>query len=223
MSSHAEPSSPRQPRRKDPNEDVLRPHVYDGIQEYDKRLPNWWLWTFYGAIFFSVGYWFLMHQAGSDFSPEARLAVRMTEMKARAASLSTGPLSDDQLWALSQDSNTVAAGREAFTTTCVSCHGQDLKGGIGANLADSEWIHGGTPSAVVKTISEGVLAKGMPAWGPVLGEKRVRDVAAYVMSHHSPDEKITIVAAPASSATAPTTATTPAPPAVPAAPVAPTP
>jgi cytochrome c oxidase cbb3-type subunit 3 len=33
-------------------------HEYDGIQEADNRLPQWWLMTFYGAVLFSIGYWF---------------------------------------------------------------------------------------------------------------------------------------------------------------------
>ena len=29
-------------------DDPLRPHVFDDdIQEYDNRLPNWWLWSWY--------------------------------------------------------------------------------------------------------------------------------------------------------------------------------
>ena len=31
-------------------------HVWDGIREYDKPMPRWWLYTFYLCIVFSIGY-----------------------------------------------------------------------------------------------------------------------------------------------------------------------
>src|SRR5829696_248017 len=42
-------------------EDPVRPHSFDGIQEYDKRMPNWWLWTLYSAIAFALAYWAFYH------------------------------------------------------------------------------------------------------------------------------------------------------------------
>jgi cytochrome c oxidase cbb3-type subunit 3 len=39
---------------------------------------------------------------------------------------------------------------------------------------------------VYKTVAEGVLEKGMPAWAPVLGTKKVSEVVAYIMSLQQP-------------------------------------
>jgi cytochrome c oxidase cbb3-type subunit 3 len=167
-----------------PQEDPIRSHSYDGIQEFDKKLPNWWLWTFYGAIIFSIAYWFLVHQAGRFNTPEQRLEKNLAALTARVAAHSTGPLTNEQIWAMSRDDTALATGRETFNTTCASCHGSNLLGGIGTNLADNVWIHGGNPEDIVRTVTVGVQAKGMPAWGPVLGAKRINQVAAYILSHH---------------------------------------
>lgn len=172
--------------------DPLREHTYDGIQEYDNRLPNWWLWTFYGAIIFAVAYWFYYHQAGMDAPNDVLLARAQAEVTARAASQSKGPLSDDQLWSLSLDAGTVAAGQLTYKANCASCHGDNLEGKIGPNLMDQRWIHGGNPSQIVQTITVGVAAKGMPTWGPMLGAKRINAVAAYVLSLHKKGEPIVI-------------------------------
>ncbi len=79
----------------------------------------------------------------------------------------------------------VSAGEPVYMTTCLACHGADLEGGIGADLSDDEWVHGGTPEDVIRTIREGVLEKGMPAWGPILGPEKVNQVAAYVLSRNA--------------------------------------
>lgn len=41
----------------DVEEDGTTGHSYDGIQEYDKPLPKWWLVIFFGSIVWGVAYW----------------------------------------------------------------------------------------------------------------------------------------------------------------------
>jgi cytochrome c oxidase cbb3-type subunit III len=176
-----------------PDEDALRPHSYDGIQEYDKRLPRWWLLTLYGAIVFSVLYWAYYHTYKIGESSEFALQSEMEENAARAAR-SSGVLSDDLIWKLSSDSNIVTAGKVTFDTTCAACHKPDMTGLIGPNLVDNQWIHGGKPLEVVKSIDEGVLAKGMPAWGPLLGHEKIKELTAYIFSRHTRGEEIVPVA-----------------------------
>ncbi|MGB0744628.1 MAG: c-type cytochrome, partial [Opitutales bacterium] len=76
----------------------------------------------------------------------------------------------------------VSAGQETFEKNCVQCHGPELKGGIGFNLVDDEWIHGSTPSEIYVSVSQGFLDKGMQPWEPILGQKRIAETVAYVLS-----------------------------------------
>ena len=165
----------------------VREHVFDGIQEYDNSLPNWWLWTLYGAIIFSIGYWFLNHWNNTEVTSATRIEQEMKRIAAVAAANPNANLSDADLWKLSQDQNIVAAGAVTFAATCASCHQADMSGKIGPSLKDAVWIHGGKPLDIVKVLNEGVMAKGMPAWGPVLGKSKIAEVTAFILSHHKPD------------------------------------
>ncbi|HYF37045.1 MAG TPA: cbb3-type cytochrome c oxidase N-terminal domain-containing protein [Prosthecobacter sp.] len=53
MSSSPPPSDPK-----------LRDHIYDGIQEYDQKLPNWWLFSWYITMVGFVIAWFVYYQLG---------------------------------------------------------------------------------------------------------------------------------------------------------------
>ncbi|HXQ31171.1 MAG TPA: cytochrome-c oxidase, cbb3-type subunit III [Steroidobacteraceae bacterium] len=78
----------------------------------------------------------------------------------------------------------VAAGQEKFATLCVACHGPDGKGSIalGApNLTDTIWIYGGSLADIKETISNG-RSNRMPAHLELLGEQKVRLLAAFVLS-----------------------------------------
>lgn len=184
----------------------LKGHSFDGIEEYDKKLPNWWLWTLYGAIAFSFFYWFYFHWVGNPETTAQRLERQLSAIALAAASSGGAELDDAALWKMSRDEKIIAAGRKTFLTQCVSCHGVDLKGGIGVNLTDKDWVHGGKPTEVARTITKGVLDKGMPEWGKVLGKMRVAQVTAFVLSHHAEGEEIRIVPSPTKSTAAPAAA-----------------
>jgi len=182
------------PKPPPPDQDKLRPHTFDGIQEYDKRLPNWWLVTLYATIIFWVGYWFYYEQA--HLGPSNTAAVESQLAVIEAARLAAAPSLDDaSLWKMSRNPVFVDAGRATFETTCASCHTKELTGAIGPNLVDRLWIHGGRPMEIYNTVDKGVLAKGMPPWGPVLGSKKISEAVAYVLSHHREGEPIEVQAA----------------------------
>lgn len=155
-------------------------HVYDGIHELDNRLPNWWLGILWGTIVFSFGYWMYYHVTRSGPDQLAEYRAEMAELARKSAD--NKPMGDDILLALAQDAQTTSAGKQAFQQNCAACHGAEGQGLIGPNLTDGHWMHGGKPVAIHKTISEGVVAKGMPAWGRTLGAERVRALAAYVLT-----------------------------------------
>jgi cytochrome c oxidase cbb3-type subunit 3 len=159
-------------------------HEVDGIEEYDNKLPNWWLYTLYGAIVFSVAYWFHYHVGGfGDLPPAAYQAEMDRAAAAEAARVkAAGVITPETLATLSRDKQTVSQGQQVFVSTCAPCHRQDGGGNVGPNLTDEYWLHGGAPDKIYKTITEGVPAKGMPAWGPQLGADRVQAVTAYVLT-----------------------------------------
>lgn len=161
----------------------LRPHTYDGIQEYDKRLPNWWLFTLYGAMVFAAAYWAYYEWTGHMVPGYERVQRQIEELQKVALNSGNAP-TDIQLWKLSTDPSVTAVGQKMYAANCVACHGADLKGGIGASLVDATWVHGGKPTDIYATVQKGVLDKGMPTWGPVLGPARIADVVAYLISQN---------------------------------------
>jgi cytochrome c oxidase cbb3-type subunit III len=167
--------------RREYKPDQVFDHDYDGIQEYDNRLPNWWLWILWTSIIFAFGYWLVFHTFGVAKLPRAQYEVEM--QKAAAAQLAKGGTLDDaalELMATLPDR--VAEGKTIFTTYCIACHSARGEGLVGPNLTDNYWIHGGKPMDLYNTVTNGVLSKGMAAWGRQLGPKRVESVVSYVLT-----------------------------------------
>ena len=193
--------SPTQQPPPDDSQPKLRDHSYDGIQEYDQRLPNWWLYTLYGAIAFWVVYWFVQMIAHIVPSDGAQVDAAMARLNAVKMASSIDVTNDGLFWDMSRNPVFVDAGKQTYTSLCVPCHLPSLKGksenpgAVGPNLVDQAWIHGGTPKEIYHTVATGVLAKGMPAWEPVLGQKKTAEVVAYLLSYHQKGEPIVVEAA----------------------------
>jgi cytochrome c oxidase cbb3-type subunit 3 len=161
--------------------DTIKDHEFDGIQEFDNKLPNWWLWTLYGTIVFSVLYWIVFHTLAIGTLPVQHFDHEMlAAQEAQLERMAAAGLGDDTFIMMAGMEPRVAEGREVFVKYCVQCHLDDARGLVGPNLTDDKWIHGCAPMDMYKVVSEGVAAKGMPAWMNQLGPGRVQAVVSYV-------------------------------------------
>ncbi len=150
----------------------------DGIEEYDNPLPTWWLGLFYFTIVWGAVYGVHYHFIGGRSQAGEYDAEVAAFEASKPKTVATGPVSGP---------DAAAAGLAIFDANCVACHGPGGKGldaagnkSIGPDLTDATWIHGGTLADIEKTITVGVPDKGMITWGPVLGEEKIKQVAAYV-------------------------------------------
>ncbi len=161
---------------------VLKEHSYDGIHEYDQKLPRWWLLTLYGAIIFSGLYWMVTYHYEGSKTPTERVDDRLAEIAAIRLANSIDVTDNALFWEMSESPQFVSAGEATYKSICITCHGANLEGGIGFNLVDGEWVHGAQPSSIYNTVYNGVPNTGMQAWGSQLGQKRITEVVAYVLS-----------------------------------------
>jgi cytochrome c oxidase cbb3-type subunit III len=165
-------------------QDQLLDHEYDGIREYDNPLPRWWVWMFAGSFWFSVAYFFHYHVSGNGVSVAAAYEADVAEAREQAAKSNlAAPVSEESLGKLMADPALMKDTQALFGLRCAPCHGDRGQGLIGPNLTDNTWLHGhGTLTDIYGVIDQGVLAKGMPAWGKQLSPIEVRKLAAFVGS-----------------------------------------
>lgn len=161
---------------------ILRDHVVDGIREYDQRLPMWWLIILFGVIGFSIIYWIVLDDRSFKGGVDPALEVKLAEIETKKLASSIDVTNDSLFWEMADNPAFVSAGKETYLSNCIACHGEDLQGGIGFNLVDDEWIHGRKPSEIYVSVSEGFLQKGMQPWEPILGQKRIAEVVAFLLS-----------------------------------------
>ncbi|BBK35026.1 Cbb3-type cytochrome c oxidase subunit FixP [Allostella sp. ATCC 35155] len=176
-------------------------HEWDGIRELNTPLPKWWLWVFYATIVWSIGYYVLYPTLPGlngilGWSQRAELADGMAAERERIrpmldrirATPVTEIRNQPDLAAFA-----VAGGRAAFADNCAPCHGAGGAGAKGGfpSLADDEWIWGGDPDAIQRTVAFGIRSahpetrqSQMPRFGTdgLLTPAQISDTAEFVLS-----------------------------------------
>jgi cytochrome c oxidase cbb3-type subunit 3 len=162
-------------------------HVWDDdLQELNNPLPKWWLNLFYMTLIFAVIYLALypglgLYQGALKWS---RIGQYETEIK--QADAQYGPIYEKyrsvDVATLATNPDALKIGQRLFLNYCTNCHGADAHGNVGfPNLTDKDWLYGGAPDNIQQSIMNG-RGGMMPAWGQVLGQEGVYNVATYVMS-----------------------------------------
>jgi cytochrome c oxidase cbb3-type subunit 3 len=176
-------------------------HEWDGIREYDKPMPRWWLWTFYLSILFSIGYGIaypsipLINGATPGllgYSSRGEVAEDIARVNAQNAEID-GQLLDTPIEDIAADADlkryATAGGGAVFRTYCAQCHGAGAQGAKGyPNLQDDDWLWGGDLATLETTIRHGIRHDAdedtryseMPKFGEILEAAEIAALTQYV-------------------------------------------
>jgi len=151
-------------------------HVWDeDLRELNNPLPRWWMWLFVLTIVFAGVYLVLYPGLGSaagrlQWSSAAQYREEQAQAQALSAPLYAG-FAAKAVPVLAHDPQAMAVGERLFANNCAACHGADARGSKGfPNLADTDWLWGGSPERIKETITA------------VGSADDVRNVANYVLT-----------------------------------------
>ena len=159
-------------------------------------LPRWWVGLFIITCVFALVYLYLYpglgtYQGSLKWSQTEQFDREVAKGNEQVAPIYAA-FSGKSIEELSKDPQATAIGDRLFLNNCAQCHGSDARGSRGfPNLTDSQWNWGGTPSAILETISKGRTGV-MPPMGAAVGSSDdVRNVANYVLSlSNSPHDSV---------------------------------
>lgn len=163
-------------------------HVWDeDLRELNNPLPRWWMGLFVLTILFSAAYLALYPGLGSfagslQWSSTEQYRSEQADARAALAPLYARfePMDERQLAA---DAQAMGIGERLFINNCAACHGSDARGSKGfPNLADHDWLWGGSFDEIRKTIAEGRTGVMPPMAAAVGNSENVRNLAHYVLS-----------------------------------------
>ena len=163
-------------------------HVWDeDLRELNNPMPKWWMGLFVITVIFGLGYLAAYPGLGAfngklDWSQngayEREMAKAKADLEPMYAKFTSMPTEE-----MAKDPQAMAIGERLFMNNCAQCHGSDARGSKSfPNLADGDWLHGGSPEKIKETISNGRIGMMPPMAAAVGTAEDVRNVANYVLS-----------------------------------------
>jgi cytochrome c oxidase cbb3-type subunit 3 len=163
---------------------VMVDHSYDGITELDNFMPPWLQYVFIGTVVYGVGYFVYYTVLGTgltgveEYQEELRVEAVAAEMR-QASNLAS---IDENSVIFDESAEALASGKTIFDGNCAACHAQDGGGGVGPNLTDVYWLHGGDIDDIFKVVKYGVIEKGMVPWEDQLSPAEIQSVSSYILT-----------------------------------------
>lgn len=163
-------------------------HSYDGIRELDNITPPWFTTSFLLTIVFAGIYLYRYHVAKSAPLMIEEYKIEMADAeKEKVKNLAKqGNLVDENTVKMLSAAD-IEAGKGIFVNKCAPCHaatGGSMPGGVGPNLTDDYWIHGGSLKDVFKSVKYGWPEKGMISWKDQLSANQIAQVSSFIKSIH---------------------------------------
>ena len=162
-------------------------HSWDeDLVELNNPMPSWWVNMFVITIVFSFVYLLLYPGLGSWKGLLGWTQAGQYNAELEKADKTYGPIYaaylEQDVATLGKNDEARKTGHRLFNTYCALCHGSDARGSRGfPNLADKDWLYGGSPEAIKMSIAHG-REGSMPAWEQILGKEGVFNVSEYVLS-----------------------------------------
>ncbi len=163
---------------------MMLDHSYDGIVELDNKMPPWLVNVFYVTIAFAIVYFSYYSVLGLGLSQYEEYENELFIAAGKAEERKLLDLESIDEYTVTFDSSTpsINAGRSLYEANCAACHALDGGGGVGPNLTDAYWIHGGDIKDIFRIVKYGVVEKGMIPWQDQLSPEEMQRVSSYILT-----------------------------------------
>jgi cytochrome c oxidase cbb3-type subunit 3 len=194
-------------------------HQFDGIEELNNPMPQWWVTIFYATIVFAGVYVIFFPaipmvtaatQGVLGYTARGEVAERIAE-HSEMQSVWRDRIAATEVEDIPNDPEllqfAMAAGKANWAVNCSQCHGSGAQGNVGGypNLNDDAWIWGGELYDIYTTIAHGVRNEVdpdarysmMPRYGEeeLLSREEIEQVANYVMTFSGSEHDAQLAAA----------------------------